>query len=205
MHHYCFLLFEYVFLTGRECGIDINECDSNPCKQGGTCIDGNATFTCKCPPGLAGATCEENIDECEVSSNIWLVSFICFLFFFTYDILVPIKKNYWFQSDPCLNNGTCTDGLDKYECNCTDTGFVGLYATSKSIRIFSMIILLDFIILDLMIRFTETIISWRMLNCWATWNYFLFFISFLFRRREKLNILVSCTYENELIGDFVWN
>lgn len=55
-----------VFSTGRECRTDINECDSNPCKHGGNCIDGTASFTCDCPPGLTGTTCEENIDECEV-------------------------------------------------------------------------------------------------------------------------------------------
>ena len=37
---------------------EINECVSNPCKNGGECIDGSNSFTCKCKPGFTGATCD---------------------------------------------------------------------------------------------------------------------------------------------------
>ena len=38
--------------------LDINECSSNPCLNGGTCIDGVNKFHCNCPTYLNGITCE---------------------------------------------------------------------------------------------------------------------------------------------------
>ena len=38
--------------------VDINECDSNPCANSGTCTDGDHLFTCTCAPGFMGATCD---------------------------------------------------------------------------------------------------------------------------------------------------
>ena len=37
---------------------DINECASNPCKNGGTCTDQINGFTCECSPGYTGTECE---------------------------------------------------------------------------------------------------------------------------------------------------
>ena len=37
---------------------DIDECSSNPCKNGGTCIDGVNMFTCDCPTGFYGYNCD---------------------------------------------------------------------------------------------------------------------------------------------------
>ena len=37
---------------------DINECSSNPCNNGGTCIDQDDGFECKCHPGYTGDHCE---------------------------------------------------------------------------------------------------------------------------------------------------
>ena len=47
-------LFLRVFLC-----LDINECDSNPCMQNGTCVDQLASFLCTCPAGIIGALCDE--------------------------------------------------------------------------------------------------------------------------------------------------
>lgn len=37
-----------------------NECESNPCQNGGSCFDGIGSFTCRCAAGFTGPTCERN-------------------------------------------------------------------------------------------------------------------------------------------------
>ena len=44
----------YIFL-------DIDECESNPCANRGTCIDGINSFTCSCVKGYTGHDCETGI------------------------------------------------------------------------------------------------------------------------------------------------
>ena len=38
--------------------IDINECASNPCQNGGTCTDAVNGYTCACVAGYTGSDCE---------------------------------------------------------------------------------------------------------------------------------------------------
>lgn len=47
---------------GRLCEVDIDDCDPNLCLNGATCLDGVATFTCRCPPGFNGTRCETGIE-----------------------------------------------------------------------------------------------------------------------------------------------
>lgn len=81
--------------TGETCEIDINECDSNPCKLSGSfglnnhdiCIDGPNRYDCMCGLGYIGRNCEIEIDEC--------------------------------LSNPCNEpNGRCLDGIGAYQCEC---------------------------------------------------------------------------------------
>jgi hypothetical protein len=37
--------------TGPRCETNINECQSNPCQNQGTCLDDTAAFRCICMPG----------------------------------------------------------------------------------------------------------------------------------------------------------
>ncbi len=37
---------------------DLNECTSNPCRNGGTCRDEISFYWCDCPYGWAGFNCE---------------------------------------------------------------------------------------------------------------------------------------------------
>ena len=41
--------------------VDINECASSPCKNGGTCVDGINSYTCNCDVGYEGDNCETGI------------------------------------------------------------------------------------------------------------------------------------------------
>ena len=38
--------------------LDIDECESNPCKNGGACEEGENSYTCTCAPGYIGHDCE---------------------------------------------------------------------------------------------------------------------------------------------------
>lgn len=40
------------------CQYEIDECASNPCQNGGTCIDGLASFYCNCTEDFVGDQCE---------------------------------------------------------------------------------------------------------------------------------------------------
>lgn len=74
-----------------------NPCESNTCKNGGTCEAASLIGkpTCKCAPGFTG-------EECQYSE-----SHLCYV------------------SQPCQNGGTChPHGQDTYECVCLP-GFTG--------------------------------------------------------------------------------
>ena len=38
--------------------LDIDECESDPCQNGGTCDDHVNSFTCECVDGFTGLHCE---------------------------------------------------------------------------------------------------------------------------------------------------
>lgn len=43
------------------CEMEINECESNPCRNGGSCLDRFNMFVCECPPGYSGPICDTNV------------------------------------------------------------------------------------------------------------------------------------------------
>ena len=42
------------------CFLDIDDCTSDSCLNGGACIDGVNSFTCNCRSGYSGAHCEHS-------------------------------------------------------------------------------------------------------------------------------------------------
>ena len=54
----CFGGFETVD-SGVTCAEIIDECESSPCENGGTCVDAVLAFTCECADGYEGPHCNE--------------------------------------------------------------------------------------------------------------------------------------------------
>jgi len=44
--------------TGKNCKVDIDECESLPCFNGGTCENKSGSFNCTCVAGYTGVHCE---------------------------------------------------------------------------------------------------------------------------------------------------
>eukprot|EP01046_Picozoa_sp_COSAG06_P001848 COSAG06_NODE_62_length_27058_cov_17.867725_5_plen_977_part_00 len=55
--------------AGRQCEEieDVNECDSYPCQNRGTCYDGDETYTCVCRSGYGGEDCGGSPTPCDVN------------------------------------------------------------------------------------------------------------------------------------------
>ncbi|XP_042543839.1 delta-like protein 4 [Dipodomys spectabilis] len=50
--------------TGVDCELELRECDSNPCRNGGSCEDQKDGYHCLCPPGYYGLHCEHSTLTC---------------------------------------------------------------------------------------------------------------------------------------------
>ncbi|KAG7498180.1 crumbs-like 2-like [Solea senegalensis] len=50
--------------VGENCSVNIDECESEPCQNGGACEDEINGYTCTCTAGFLGELCEVDIDEC---------------------------------------------------------------------------------------------------------------------------------------------
>jgi len=72
--------------VGRNCSVNIDECESNPCEHNGTCIDQVNGYSCMCIAGITGANCETNVDDCQSSPCVngrcidWINRYCCFAF-----------------------------------------------------------------------------------------------------------------------------
>lgn len=55
--------FQVSSCTGNLCNATM--CDSNPCKNGATCLDHNSSFSCVCKPDLTGRLCELHHNRCD--------------------------------------------------------------------------------------------------------------------------------------------
>ena len=56
---------------GEDCQTDVDECASQPCRNGGSCMHilggagpGFISYHCACAPGYVGNDCEYDFDEC---------------------------------------------------------------------------------------------------------------------------------------------
>ena len=71
--------------------MNIDECLSNPCQNGGVCQDLHDSYQCQCPAGFEGYDCEQDVSVCNGTS----------------------------AGSHCLNGGRCIDGIGlDFICEC---------------------------------------------------------------------------------------
>ena len=57
---------------GQLCEINVNECEPNPCLNGGTCTDRVNGFTCQCAAGWTGTNCGNPEVACPCNDpHVW--------------------------------------------------------------------------------------------------------------------------------------
>eukprot|EP00057_Strongylocentrotus_purpuratus_P017446 XP_011671920.1 PREDICTED: uncharacterized protein LOC105441955 [Strongylocentrotus purpuratus] len=100
---------------------DVDECSSNQCLNGAECNNLVNAFSCDCPPGWEGNTCEKDVDEC--SSNQCLNGAECNNLVNAFSCDCPpgwegntCEKGFC-ASNPCLNGGTCIPA--ERQCACS--------------------------------------------------------------------------------------
>ena len=58
-----FMIFFFAGFSGDLCNFEYNECDSNPCINGGQCIDHIGGFSCQCSKGYQGKRCHIKVNK----------------------------------------------------------------------------------------------------------------------------------------------
>ncbi|XP_054720792.1 protein jagged-1-like [Uloborus diversus] len=114
---------------GILCDGDINECESNPCENSGTCLDLVDGYRCLCDPGWQGNRCQFDADECDVSPCVNAIS--CRNLVGDYQCTcLPgwngknCDQNLNDCTGQCMNGATCIDLVNDYHCACLP-GFTG--------------------------------------------------------------------------------
>ena len=121
-----------VLLIGLNCEENFNECQSNPCQNGGLCNDKDNAFYCTCALGYEGEFCELDIAVCETGDRCHNgaaciegpgLEFSCRCTEGYEGRLCDAEINEC-ASSPCLNGAICIDKFASYVCACP-MGFGG--------------------------------------------------------------------------------
>nr|XP_046226989.1 cubilin [Scatophagus argus] len=79
-------------VTALELTVQRVSCNSNPCQNGGTCLNLVNSYHCVCPSNWAGPNCATDVNECQVYSG---------------------------TSQGCQNGATCVNTPGSFTCNCS--------------------------------------------------------------------------------------
>ncbi|KAH9375943.1 hypothetical protein HPB48_012583 [Haemaphysalis longicornis] len=113
--------------TGRYCHENRDECQPNPCHNGGKCTDLIADFLCECQGQWKGKTCNLhgcNLRKDNTSTAVMCVDIVQSAFFHQLLYVNHYQFIYFCDShcdsDTCLNGGTCEDLGDAFVCHCPE-------------------------------------------------------------------------------------
>jgi hypothetical protein len=108
---------------------EVRECQSQPCVNGGTCVDQINGFACVCAAGWSGGLCQTDINEC--SSQPCRNGGTCVDRINGYNCTCAAglsgpqcQSGVFCLSQPCANGGTCTETSSGHTCLCP-RGFSG--------------------------------------------------------------------------------
>ncbi|XP_026738289.1 protein eyes shut-like [Trichoplusia ni] len=111
--------------AGPKCEDQIDECESNPCQNGGVCIDVHADYMCACAFGFTGKSCEVEIEFCDensCSNNALCVvedgARVCYCVPDFHGERCELQYDECLLGPRCMNGGTCIDGVDNFTCSC---------------------------------------------------------------------------------------
>ncbi|XP_039180969.1 delta-like protein 3 isoform X1 [Crotalus tigris] len=117
--------------VGTSCEVEVNECDSSPCRNGGSCSDLENDYKCTCPQGFYGKNCEISAMTC--ADGPCFNGGTCMeKHFGGYTCRCPLnyhgsnceKKIDRCSNNPCLNGARCLDLGRSVLCKCYP-GFAG--------------------------------------------------------------------------------
>ncbi|KAJ8256466.1 hypothetical protein COCON_G00186180 [Conger conger] len=109
--------------SGTTCESDVDECEGDPCQNGGTCVNHLGGFTCHCARGFSGKHCHSDVDECwnihchnggtclNMQGAFYCSCTLGYEGEFCQEFVDPCA------SSPCVQ-GTCQNYLTGYACDC---------------------------------------------------------------------------------------